>query len=161
MLAATTAVVILLAGLQFEQAAAADNGLRWRGFNEGLAEAKKTNKKILIDVYTDWCGWCKKMDAQTYANKTVASYLGKKYVIIKLNAESDKRVTYRNQSFTERELAAAFGVNGYPSTLFLKPDGEPITIYPGFADAQRFKQVLSFIGDDHYLTKKFEEYMFE
>jgi len=132
--------------------------LRWNTFNEGIAEAKKTNKKVLIDVYTNWCSWCKKMDASTYSDKDVAKYLSQRYVLIKLNAESDKKLYYKDKQYTERELAGAFGITGYPSTLFLKSDGEPITIYPGFADAQTFKQVLSFIAEDHYLTKKFQDY---
>jgi thioredoxin-related protein len=149
---------VLFVGMQLMPATASETSLAWYNFNDGLAEAKKTNKKVLIDVYTDWCGWCKKMDSQTYANKLVADYLKRQYVIIKLNAESNKQVRYKNQTYTEREIAAAFGINGYPATLFLKPDGEPITIYPGFADAQRFKLVLSFIAEDHYLSKSFEEY---
>jgi thioredoxin-related protein len=99
------------------------------------------------------------MDLQTYADKNVAAYLSKRYVLIKLNAESAKKLFYREKELTEREFSTAFGVSGYPATLFLKPDGEAITIYPGFADAKRFMDVVSFIGDDHYLTKKFDEYV--
>ena len=142
-----------------QKTAAAENNLKWKTFNEGIAEAKKTNKKILVDVYTDWCGWCKKMDASTYGSNEVSKYLNERYVVIKLNAESEKKLNYKGKEYTERELAGAFGITGYPSTLFLKHDGEPITVYPGFADAKKFKEVLSFIAEDHYLTKKFEEYV--
>ncbi len=136
----------------------AGGNVKWKEFDEGIAEAKKTNKKILIDVYTNWCGWCKRMDAVTYADKNVADYLNKKYIVIKLNAESSKPLTYKSQQYTEAELASAFGITGYPATLFLKPDGDAITMYPGFADAQKFLTVVSFIAEDHYLTKKFEDY---
>lgn len=138
---------------------AGEKSLKWYSFNDGLIEAKKTNKKVLVDVYTDWCGWCKRMDSQTYANGEVAGYLQKRYVVIKLNAESDRKLTYKNRLYTERELAAAFGIDGYPSTLFLRPDGEAITIYPGFADAKQFMNILSFIAEDHYLTTKFQDYV--
>ncbi len=137
---------------------AGDGALTWRGFDDGIAEAKKTKKKVLIDVYTDWCSWCKVMDSKTYADKNVIEYLSKYYVLIKLNAESAKKLTYKNKQHTEQELAAAFGITGYPSTLFLKSDGEPITVYPGFADAPKFKLVASFIAEDHYLNTKFEDY---
>ena len=59
----------------------------WKKFNEGMSEAKKNGKKILVDVYTDWCTWCKEMDKNTYADKNISAYLKKNYVIIKLNAE--------------------------------------------------------------------------
>lgn len=138
--------------------ALAGGNVKWKGFDEGMAEAKRTNKKVLIDVYTNWCGWCKKMDAVTYADKNVADYLAKKYIVIKLNAESSKPLTYKSKQYTESELAAAFGISGYPATLFLKPDGEAITMYPGFADAKKFLTVVSFIAEDHYLSRKFEDY---
>jgi thioredoxin-related protein len=98
------------------------------------------------------------MDANTYSDNHVSDYLLKKYVLIKLNAESQQRLTYQGKSYTERELAAAFGVTGYPTTLFLKSNGEPITSYPGYADATMFRNVISFIAEDHYLSKKFDEY---
>ncbi|MBI5471744.1 MAG: DUF255 domain-containing protein [Ignavibacteriae bacterium] len=151
------AVVFMLA-FGAEVANAGDGSLTWRSFDEGIAEAKKVNKKILIDIYTDWCSWCKVMDAKTYSDKNVIEYLSKKYVLIKLNAESAKKLTYKKQQLTERELAAGFGITGYPSTLFLNADGEPITVYPGFADASKFKMVTSFIAEDHYLNTKFEDY---
>ena len=157
----TVAAVVTLAVLVSVNATTAseNNSLKWKSFDSGLVEAKKSNKKILIDVYTDWCGWCKRMDSQTYADNSVAKYLSERYVVIKLNAESEKKLKYKGKDYTERELAAAFGISGYPATMFLKSDGEPITIYPGFADAAKFKTVLSFIAEDHYLTKKFEDYI--
>jgi uncharacterized protein YyaL (SSP411 family) len=55
------------------------NHLRWMSFNDGIAEAKKTGKKMMIDVYTNWCGWCMKMDKDTWADGGIADYLNKKY----------------------------------------------------------------------------------
>ena len=133
--------------------------LKWMTFNDGIAQAKKTGKKVMIDVYTDWCGWCKKMDKDTYSDGTIAAYLNKKYIAIKLNAESSHSVQFQGKAYTEQELAGAFGVTGYPSIIFLKTDGDPITVYPGYADAVKFRSVLSFIGEDHYLTTKFEDYL--
>lgn len=134
------------------------SALTWMSFNDGLANVKKTNKKVLVDVYTDWCGWCKKMDKETYADGGIAAYLSKHYVVIKLNAESSSKVTYKGETYTEQELAGAFGITGYPSIIFLKGNGDPITTYPGYADPAKFKKVVSFIAEDHYLTKKFDEY---
>jgi uncharacterized protein YyaL (SSP411 family) len=71
-----------------------NSNLKWHDFNDGIATAKKTNRKILVDVYTNWCGWCKKMDASTYGNSEIAKYLSERYVLVKLNAESDKKLFY-------------------------------------------------------------------
>jgi thioredoxin-related protein len=132
--------------------------LNWLSLGQGLTEARKANKKILVDVYTDWCGWCKRMDSDTYANPRVEAYLAKNYVVVKLNAESSVKHVYNGKEYTEQEIAGGFGVTGYPTTLFLKPTGEAITAYPGYADARDFGIVLSYIAEDHYLDTKFEEY---
>ena len=150
--------ILVLATLLFATHSLAGEKLKWRSFNDGMAEAKKSGRKVMIDVYTSWCGWCKKMDKDTYSDATVADYLNKKYVAIKLDAESSNSLLYQGKPYTERELAEAFGVNGYPSIIFLNETGEPITVYPGYADAGKFKTVLSYIGEDHYKTTKFEEY---
>lgn len=140
-------------------AGAGDNALVWRSFNQGLTEAKKSNKKILVDVFTDWCKWCKVMDKETYGNSEVISLLNQYFVVVKLDAESNKRVTYDNKTFTERTLASAFGVDGYPATLFLDPDGLLITSADGYIKAPMFIDILRFIGEDHFKTMKWEEYL--
>lgn len=134
---------------------------QWKNFNTGLAEAKKSGKKILIDVYTDWCGWCKKMDANTYTDAKVVDYLSKNYVVIKLNAEGNEKLNYAGQTLTPPAFTQGMGINGFPATLFLQSDGKPITILPGYAEADMFLHVLSFIGENHYETKKFADYLVE
>lgn len=152
-------VLLISAVLIMQRSDGSEKGQpRWMSFNDGITEAKKTGKKVMIDVYTDWCGWCKKMDKETYTNAGVVDYLNRYFVLIKLDAESSSKLNYRGESYTERELAGAFGITGYPSIIFLKGNGDPITTYPGYADAAKFKTVASFIAEDHYLTKKFEDY---
>lgn len=133
--------------------------LRWKNFSDGIAEAKKTNKKILVDVYTDWCGWCKKMDKEVYANKDITAYLADRYVVVKLDAESDSRITYDDKAMSEMQLAQAFGVNGYPTTIFMRADGMAITLVPGYIRAETFIKVIKYIGENHYEKMKWEEYV--
>src|SRR5437867_842985 len=105
--------------------------LKWRSFDTGFAEAKKTNRKILLDVYTDWCGWCKRLDKDVYANQKVAAYLNERYVVVKLNAESANKLSYRDTSYSEAGFAQSLGVHGYPTILFFDPAGELITSLGG------------------------------
>ena len=133
--------------------------IEWKNFNDGLAVAKSQKKKILVDVYTDWCGWCKKMDKEVYSDDAVVSILKSKFVAVKLNAESDGRLTYNNQSFTQAEFSQALGVTGYPATAFFGIDSKPITVVPGYIEAKRFAQILRFIGDDHYLKMSFNDFL--
>ena len=134
---------------------------QWKKFDEGMKLAKESGKKVLIDVYTDWCGWCKKMDANTYSDKSIKEYLDKNFVIIKLNAEGNEKISYAGQSISPAAFAQGMGVDGYPATVFLKSNGDPITLLPGYAEADRFIYVLSFIAENHYEKKKFTDYLTE
>lgn len=140
--------------------AESNSSLTWKSLDEGMTLAKQQNKKILVDVYTDWCGWCKKMDSDVYSDAGVIKTLNAKFVLVKLNAESDsKYVQYQGKRYTEADFAKAVGVSGYPSTLFFDSGGKPITLLPGFVPAQKFVPILAYIGDDHYLTISFEQYL--
>ncbi len=133
--------------------------LKWKNLGDGVAAAKTANKKILVDVYTDWCGWCKKMDKEVYTDGGMQKYLNEKFVLVKLNAESDKKHTYNGGEYSEIEIAQMFGITGYPTTVFLMPNGEPITALPGYVKAEKFLKVLKYIGDDYYEKMKFGEFL--
>jgi thioredoxin-related protein len=133
----------------------------WESFNTGLDKAKASKKTILIDIYTDWCSWCKKMDATTYADAKVKDYLKKNYTIIKLNAEGTTPIVYKGKTMTPAEFAQGMGVTGYPATLFMKSNGDGITLVPGYSEAPMFLNILTFIGENRYAVQKFEDYLKE
>jgi len=135
--------------------------LAWKKFNVGIADAKKSGKKVLIDVYTDWCKWCKTMDTVTYKDKNIKTYLEKNFVLIKLNAEGNEQITYSGQKMSPGEFAQGMRVDGYPATLFMKTTGEPITVLPGFSEPKMFIHVLTFISENHFEKKSFEQYLKE
>jgi len=139
----------------------AKKAIAWREIGPGLGEAKKQNKRVLVDVYTDWCGWCKRMDRDTYAKTEVQKYLNEAFIPVKLNAESSKRATYKGTEYSYRQLASGFRVNGYPATVFLEADGSHITTAPGYMGAADFLSVLRYIGDGHYKDKDFQQYRAE
>lgn len=147
--------------LTFQKSTAeATSSLSWNTFDQGVSLAKQQNKKLLVDVYTDWCGWCKKMDSDVYTDPSVMRALAAKFVLVKLNAESNNnRVQYQGKQFSEAEFARAVGVSGYPSTLFFDSEGKPITLLPGFVPALKFVPILNYIGDNQYLTVSFDQYL--
>jgi thioredoxin-related protein len=138
--------VLAIAGAPPAHAA---GGASWRDWDEGLSEAKAKGKPVLVDVYTDWCGWCRRMDRDVYARDDVRASLEKRFVTVKLNAEAADHAIYRGKDFTSRSLASGFRVTGYPTTIFLRPDGEHIVNVPGYIPAERFLLLLEFIGDGH------------
>jgi len=121
--------------------------VRWQGWDAGLSAASAGKRYILVDVYTDWCGWCKRMDRDVYARDDVSEYLNSHFVTVKLNAESNQSMSYQGESRTARGIAAGFRVNSYPTTIFLSAKGEHLTNVPGYLPADRFLLLLRYIGD--------------
>jgi thioredoxin-related protein len=122
------------------------DGVAWRtDLKAATAEAAKTGKLLMVDVYTDWCGWCKKLDKDTYADAKVAQKLGG-LVALKLNPEQDK---------ANEEFAHKYGVSGYPTILFLEPDGTLANKVVGYLDAPSFLSVVTRTSDYTPLIKKY------
>jgi thioredoxin-related protein len=144
--------------IEKSSASSAPGTVVWHSFNDGINLARNSNKKVLVDVYTNWCGWCKKMDAEVYTDKEVSRLLKQDFILVKLNAESSNALSYKGNSFTEAEFARELGVTGYPTTLFFDQNSNPITNFPGYAPPGRFAKVLDFIGKDYYKSVSFQEY---
>jgi thioredoxin-related protein len=121
----------------------------WRNWNDGLREAGESQRPIVVDVYTDWCGWCKRMDRDVYSRSDVREYLSKRFVPVRLNAESSALALYEGRNLSSRALAARFRVSGYPTTVFLRSGGEHVVNVPGYVDADRFLLLLRYVGDGH------------
>jgi len=133
--------------------------LAWQTYDRGIEQAATLNKKILLDVYTDWCSWCKKMDKEVYVDETVTTLLKEKFIVVKLNAESSKTLTHDGIVYTEQQFATALGITGYPTTVFFEPNTKPITLVSGYMEPATFTNVLRFIGEDHYKSISYEEYL--
>ena len=133
--------------------------IEWTDINTALAQVGTTDKKILIDFYTDWCGWCKRMDRSTYADSSVIAYMNENYLAVKFNPEKADSVVYDGQAYSARQFAAAFSVRGYPATGFINEAAEAVTVIPGYQQPGAFLNLLRYIGDDHYVDLSFEEYM--
>ena len=69
--------------------------VNWVSIEEAQILMKKEPMKIFIDFYTDWCGWCKRMDAQTFANPIIAAYLNKHFYAVKIDAEQSEPITFK------------------------------------------------------------------
>ncbi len=135
--------------------------MRWREFADGLQEAEESEKLVLVDFFTDWCGWCKRMDKTTYRDSLILEYVERKFVPVKVNAESKKPTAYRGEAYTYAEVAGGFQIRSFPTTVFLEADGSPITTVPGYWKPEEFLIVLHYIGERHYKEKKFQEFRAE
>ena len=143
-----------------------ENTLTWISFEQAVELQKKEPRKILIDVYTDWCGWCKKMDKYTYTDQSVINNLNTKYYLVKFNAEQKEDIQFKDKVFkfkTEykaHELAVSLlnGQMSYPSTVFLDEDMNMLTTVPGYLTPKEINPILVYFGDNIYKTKNWKEY---
>ncbi len=147
---------------------AKDDG-QWVTIQEAQKKAKEKPKKILIDTYTDWCGWCKKMDANTFTDPEIKKYLEENFYSVKFNAESTEDVvfngkTYKNQNPTRSRSThdlALYLLNNrpsYPTLVFIDENLNPITPVPGYMEPKDLEPILHFIAEDKYKTMKWEEF---
>ena len=144
------------------------NKVKWYTFEEAI-ELNKTNpKKIFIDVYTDWCSWCKVMDEKTFSHPEIATYLNTYFYPVKFNAESTKPITFQGKQFVNsqqgrrstHELAAALlqGKMSYPSVAYMDEENRLLTAVPGYYPAPKMEPMLKYFGGDHYKTTAWEEF---
>ena len=127
-------------------------------FDEGLAKAKSLNKKVLINIYIEPDTWCSKMES-VYSNEVVKSLINADYIYVKLNGQGTEKYNYNGKQITASELAKQFGVNGYPTHVFLNPDGSLIKFkyngdltssFPGFVEAGDFEKILKYFANNQF-----------
>ncbi|MBM3168564.1 MAG: DUF255 domain-containing protein [Bacteroidetes bacterium] len=117
----------------------AQDQIQWMKFEEAIAANEKNPKMILVDVYTDWCGWCKKMDKDTFTDPQVIAYFQKNFYAVKLNAEDTKRnFQFMGKTFTEAQMAASMRVNSYPNFVVIEPSLQNIAQLPGYREPAAF-----------------------
>lgn len=142
--------------------------VKWYTIEEAIEKNKKEPRKIVIDVYTDWCGWCKVMDKNTFSNAIIAEYLNNKFYPVKFNAEQTADVKIGDKVFKYvqsgmrgyHELAVALlqGQLSYPSIVFLDENLGLIYISRGYVQAQQFDMISKYIGENYYKSIKWEEF---
>jgi thioredoxin-related protein len=127
---------------------------KWLAFDDGLAKARTENKPIFVEFYAEWCNFCKKFQKETIKDQKVAKMLSENFVYVRLNAEnSESRVRYNGKSLSNVELTQTFGINAYPSLVFLDSKGRPITMLSGFLPPHQFMPVLDYIDQKCYETQ--------
>lgn len=155
----SSCAVFLLAVSGFTGESSKDKGITWVNYDEGLKLANKTDKLVFIDFYTNWCKFCHKMDRETFSNQKVIDYFNDHFVAVKINAESNVKMTLPDGEFSGREISRQYGVRGYPTYWFLKSDGEKINFTSGYSPPDKFLPLLQFVGDKFYENMTFREYL--
>jgi thioredoxin-related protein len=166
---AITGLLVLLSMSSFRHDIKGEGeSVKWMTFEQAVEQSKTEKRKIFIDVYTDWCGWCKVMDKNTFSDPAVAKLLNEKFYAVKLNAEQREDIRYNGTTFKfiengrsgYHQLAAALLNNqlSFPTVVFLDEEFAILQPLPGYRKAPEFHQIAQFYGEGHYKTEKWEDF---
>jgi thioredoxin-related protein len=164
-------VLTALIVLSFKQAprpVAEAEGIKWMTLKEVQEAQKKEPRKVFIDAYTDWCGWCKRMDATTFSNPEIVKYVNQNFYAVKFNAESRETILFKGKEYKYvsqgmrgyNELAAEMlnGQMSYPTSIYFDEALNQIFPVPGYQDPKMFESVLNFVASNSYKTSTWEKY---
>lgn len=169
LLSQNTRSILLVLVMVFGLSANAQE-VEWLSWNEAaeLAASDKKPKKIFVDIYTDWCGWCKKMDKDTFQNAEVAAYMADNFYMVKLDGEGKEDIEFKGKTFKfvpsgrkgYHEFAAALmqGKMSYPTTVFLDEEMNMLSPVPGYQKPKPFLNIAKYFGDNIYKSKDWKEY---
>lgn len=162
-------LIILFVITAFTLSSYAQEKVNWVSFEKAIEANKKDPKPFLVDIYTDWCGWCKKMDRDTYANPVIAKYINKNYHAVKMDGEGKKPITYKDYTFKFKsqgrngyhELSALLmnGKLSYPMTIILNKEEKLLDRIPGYLDPKKMEMVLAYFIKRDRKTKKWGKFV--
>ena len=143
--------------------------INWMTVEQAYVATQKKPKKLVVDVYTSWCGWCKVMDRETFSKPAIIDYVNENYYAVKLNAEQTADITLGKQTFKYRgtasgrgahELAAMLMKNqmSYPTTVFLDEKFNLIQPIAGYLEPRTFHQIVTYFGQNYYQKEPFDQY---
>ena len=155
-------ILIGIAGLS------AQEKINWITWEQAETLSQEAPRKVVVDVYTEWCGWCKKMDKSTFQDENVAEYINKNYYAIKFDAEQKEEIELNDRIYKYvrsgtrgyHELAAkiTFGKLSYPTIVFLDEDLDVIQPIAGYKDAEKFGLIMTYFGEDHHKKTPWKQF---
>jgi thioredoxin-related protein len=168
---ATIIVTILLAvsvfGLAIAQSSVETADLKgklnWHKYDEALKIAKEQDKYLLVFFTTNWCKFCKLMKKNTFTDPEVFQLMDEKFVLAQVYGDSKDVVSVAGKDgtmseLTETQLSRAFGIKGYPTTIFMKSDGTTIAPISGYWKPEQFEMALKFISSGAYENISFKDF---
>lgn len=165
-------IFVILSGYTlFSQDAATEPTaeINWMTWEEVYAAQEEEPRKVFVEVYTDWCGYCKKMDKSTFTDSKVIDYVNENFYAIKFNAEQQDTVYFNDRAFGYMAdkgrkgcHALAFGLlngrMGYPSSVLLDEELARIMTSPGYKNAQNLMTELTYASEDKYKETSWGNY---
>jgi len=150
-----------------------DPGVKWYSMEQAVKLNRENPRKIFIYIYSDNCGWCRRMAGNTFTNDVIAKYLNDNFYPVKINTDTKKDITvgsktYKYVAANPAKDAPAYhefvvfllqGSLAYPAVAFLDKDLVYMGAVRGYRPPSDFEPLLHYIGDDAYIQNTdFEKY---
>lgn len=156
-------ILVLLVGVFFSLSTSAQE-INWLSLEEAVALQKETPKKIMMDVYTSWCGPCKMLDRNTFQNKDVVDFVNKNYYAVKFNAEGNEAVSFKGQTYSNpgynpelakrrnsaHELSRYLKIQAFPTIVFFDEEANVIFPLKGYKTPKQIELYLKMFGVDKH-----------
>jgi len=149
----------------------AQEKIKWMSWEEAVKKSETEKKKIFVDIYTDWCTWCKRMDKATFQDEAIAKYMNENYYSVKFDAEQKKAILFRDKEYEfvkngrrgYNQLAAELtqGRLSYPTIVFLDEEINIIQPIPGFRAKDEFEMMMTFFAEGFYKNTPWQTYVKE
>ena len=146
----------------------AQDEIQWHSIDEAIKLAAQEPRVLVIDVYTDWCGWCKRMDATTFSDPAIVEIMNKEFYPVKLDAEGKDDITIGERTFKfvdngrrgYHEIAAIVtrGRLSYPTISYVDAKGRVLEASPGYKTADQFRIYLAYYAEGAYKEQSFDEF---
>lgn len=143
--------------------------ISWLSWEDAMSMMEEHPKKLFIDVYTEWCGWCKRMDSSTFQDPAVADYINEHFYAVKFDAEMKREILFKKQKFKYvksgrrgvHTLAYSLleGKMSYPSFVTLNETFDRIAISPGYKNADQLMKELKYAAEERYKELSWEKYI--
>ena len=161
-------IVILLIVIFCVSFVNAQEEVKWYSIDEAMELAIQEPRVLVIDVYTYWCGWCKRMEATTFSDPVIAQYLNENFYPVKLNAEGKEDIVLGDKTFKfvdngrrgYHEIAAIVtkGRLSFPTISYVDHSGKVLEAFPGYKTVDQFEVDLAFFQTEAYKTKTLKEF---
>ena len=144
------------------------NKVKWLTWEEAQNKSETIKKKVFVDVYTEWCGWCKKMDKATFQQDDIAAYLNEYYYAVKFDAESKKDIVMNGKvykyvksgkrGYHQLALEIMKGKLSYPTIVFLDENLDVLQPIPGYRGPKEFKMMMAYFAGDYFKSVPWKQY---
>jgi thioredoxin-related protein len=149
-----TATLMLEAGTKATKPPQKDpNGIEWYGYEAGWQKAKAENKHMFVDFTATWCGWCRRLEANTFSDERVIKALKDDFVPVKVWEKSPDTLDIDGLRITEYDLRVKeFGATSFPMLWFVNSKGMRIGPIRGYVDANTLVNAFDIVKNYRYDT---------